>query len=407
MNSIRWNNKNISTVLAAIITVWASAAAGARRSSAVDDGEMIKRYEQWMEQYGRAYSNETEKTQRFSVFRDNAIFIDSFNRAGNHSYTLAINEFADLTNDEFRSSRMGYVPPPPPVAGNATAMPFIYENVTDPPPAVDWIKHGAVTPIKNQEQCVIRMEYVLNDMWLVQPDCLKGVAGVFGSGQDERFYRGRNMLSELALTESNLFEKYAGCCWAFSTVAATEGITKLTTGKLISLSEQQLVDCDRISHGCDGGWMEAGFKYITENRGITTEANYPYTKMQGPCQQSKASAAAARLGGFQIVPKNSEAELLKAVSRQPVSVSIDAAGQPMQFYAGGVFAAQCSTLINHAVTAVGYGTDPSGMKYWLLKNSWGPTWGERGFLRLLRDSGVPEGQCGVATQSSFPLPPPK
>ncbi|VFR02327.1 unnamed protein product [Cuscuta campestris] len=206
-------------------------------------------------------------------------------------------------------------------------------------------------------------------------------------------------------TLSAIYWKKNGCCWAFSTVAATEGITKLTTGKLISLSEQQLVDCDRISHGCDGGWMEAGFKYITENRGITTEANYPYTKMQGPCQQSKASAAAARLGGFQIVPKNSEAELLKAVSRQPVSVSIDAAGQPMQFYAGGVFTAQCSTLINHAVTAVGYGTDPNGMKYWLLKNSWGPTWGERGFLRLLRDSGVPEGQCGVATQSSFPLPP--
>ncbi|CAH9091987.1 unnamed protein product [Cuscuta europaea] len=331
-----------------VLQMWGPyAAAGAATSRSLRSDppdEMVQRYEEWIGQYGRVYSNETEKAQRFTVFRDNAMFIDSFNQARNQSFTLAINEFADLTNEEFRSTRLGYIAPPPSVV----TTPFIYENITALPPTVDWLKSGAVTPIKNQEQC--------------------------------------------------------GCCWAFSAVAATEGLTKITTGKLISLSEQQLVDCDHISHGCNGGWMQAGFKYITENNGITTEQNYPYVKAQGPCQQNKASAMAAKLGGFVNVPQNSEADLMKAVAHQPVSVSIDAAGQEMQFYGGGIFNAACSTIINHGVTAIGYGTDPAGTKYWLIKNSWGANWGEQGYLRLLKDNGVPEGICGIATQASFPLP---
>ncbi|GJV72538.1 senescence-specific cysteine protease SAG39-like protein [Tanacetum coccineum] len=133
-----------------------------------------------------------------------------------------------------------------------------------------------------------------------------------------------------------------------------EGITQLKTGKLISLSEQELVDCD--TSGVDQGY----------------------------------------------VPANSESALLKAVARQPVSVAIDASGSDFQFYSSGVFTGECGTELDHGVTAVGYGTSDDGTKYWLVKNSWGTSWGQEGYIMMERDVDAKEGICGIAMQASYP-----
>ncbi|KAM3200112.1 hypothetical protein P3L10_032473 [Capsicum annuum] len=177
-----------------------------------------------------------------------------------------------------------------------------------------------------------------------------------------------------------------GCCWAFSVVAATEGINKIKTGKLISLSEQELVDCDTSSNmGCEGGLMDDAFKFIIKNHGLTTESNYPYEETDGTCKTGKESNHAAKI-----------------TTNQPVSVAIDANASDFQFYSSGVFTGECGTELDHGVTAVGYGETSDGMEYWLVKNSWGTGWGENGYIRMQRNIDAEEELCGIAMQASYP-----
>ncbi|XP_027072941.2 senescence-specific cysteine protease SAG39-like [Coffea arabica] len=305
------------------------------------EASLTEKHEQWMVEHGRVYKDEAEKAKRFKIFKETVEYIEAFNKAGNKSYVLGINRFSDLTNEEFLSASTGYNYKPRKDVSQGTS--FRYADVSDAPPSMNWRQKGAVTGVKDQAAC--------------------------------------------------------GCCWAFSTVAAVEGIHKLKAGELISLSEQQLVDCDTSSnHGCSGGRMDSAFNFIASN-GIATESEYPYQGADGTCNNDQG---AVQITGYEDVPQNNEDALLQAVSKQPVSVGIEGSGMDFKNYKSGVFSGDCGNNLDHAVTLVGYGTSEDGTKYWLVKNSWGTSWGEDGYMRLQRHTGAPEGLCGIASQASYP-----
>ncbi|KAG5148682.1 hypothetical protein JHK82_015563 [Glycine max] len=305
-------------------------------------------YERWRSHHTVSRSL-GDKHKRFNVFKANVMHVHNTNKM-DKPYKLKLNKFADMTNHEFRSTYAGskvnhhrmFRDMP---RGNGT---FMYEKVGSVPASVDWRKKGAVTDVKDQGHC--------------------------------------------------------GSCWAFSTVVAVEGINQIKTNKLVSLSEQELVDCDTEENaGCNGGLMESAFQFIKQKGGITTESYYPYTAQDGTCDASKANDLAVSIDGHENVPGNDENALLKAVANQPVSVAIDAGGSDFQFYSEGVFTGDCSTELNHGVAIVGYGATVDGTSYWIVRNSWGPEWGELGYIRMQRNISKKEGLCGIAMLASYPI----
>ncbi|XP_030462140.2 ervatamin-B-like [Syzygium oleosum] len=332
----------VSLCLALMLGSWALHAT----SRALPEASMEQKFEQWIHEHGRTYADSEEKGNRFEIFVDNLRFIEDFNHAGNRTFKLDLNAFSDLTAKEFLAIHTG-LSLQPTRRNSPGTMSFPRADVTDVPDSIDWVEKGAVNAIKNQGPC--------------------------------------------------------GCCWAFSTIAAVESITQIKTGNLPELSEQQLVDCNSGNYGCNGGWMDTAFEYIIQNGGITSEANYPYRATDGTCDTSAASSTVAKITGYMEVPTNNEGELLNAVAMQPVSIALDASGREFQSYSSGVFNGNCGTAMTHAVVIVGYGTTEDGTKYWKIRNSWGETWGEAGYMMIQRDFDQPEGLCGLAMHPSYPI----
>ncbi|KAM7498547.1 hypothetical protein LguiA_022961 [Lonicera macranthoides] len=241
-----------------------------------DETTMLKIHEQWMARHGRVYENKLEKETRFKIFKDNVEFVRNFNKAGNRTYKLAINRFADLTNQEFLASHTG------------------------------------------------------------------------------------NLLPSKKISSSTTYNSLA-------------------------------YDTD--------GTATKGFEYVVENGGITSDTEYPYMETEGTCKAT--TSVAARIKRYEQVRPYDEDALLVAVASQPVSVAVDPS--LLHLYGSGIITGECGVKLSHAITAVGYGTDENGTKYWIFKNSWGTSWGENGYVRLARDIGTKGGMCGIAIQAFYPI----
>ena len=298
------------------------------------------------EQYNKVYANPEEEMYRRTVFNNNYNRIEEHNKNEENSFKLEMNQFGDLLSHEYHNKNTYYHLREQPIVSTNT---FI-EIVTDVVDEIDWRDHNAVTPVKNQGQC--------------------------------------------------------GSCWAFSTTGSLEGLNAIQTGKLVSFSEQELMDCSKPEgdQSCNGGLMDYAFQYVIDKQGICTEEEYSYEgKDEDTC---RVCDKVMTITGFTDVDQNNEDALKQAVSQLPVSVAIQANTFQFQFYRHGIFTGNCgnpsSYELDHGVLAVGYGTE-DGQDYWIVKNSWGPTWGDKGYIRLARNVEEKQGKCGIAMQPSFPV----
>ena len=195
-----------------------------------------------------------------------------------------------------------------------------------------------------------------------------------------------------------------GSCWAFSTTGSVEGIVAIKTGKLHNISEQQLVDCssDEGNQGCNGGSMDQAFQYIIDNNGSCSENEYPYVKREEQCKDCNNVVT---ISNYTDIERNDEKMLKRAVSHQPVSVAIQANTPSFQQYSHGIYSDKnCGTQLDHGVLVVGYGSDLlHDMDYWIVKNSWGPDWGENGYIRIQRNTDDNRGLCGITMMPSIPI----
>ncbi|KAJ4952040.1 hypothetical protein NE237_028872 [Protea cynaroides] len=308
------------------------------------DDHLWDLYEKWSSHYNISRGFH-EKQMRFNAFKENAKFIHEFNKK-DALYKVELNIFADMTNHEFLITHTSNL------AMNIHSRPRLQETANDfnynesvkLPSSFDWRTKGAVTDVKDEGQC--------------------------------------------------------GSSWAFSAVAAVEGIHKIKTGELLNLSPQQLVSCDNNSHGCKGGSPIYAYEYIMEHGGITTWENYPYTGSNSNCDESKARLPpSVTIDSYALVPPTESALQFAVATMQPISVAIDATDMSFVHYKSGIYSeSKCGTRQNHAVTVVGYGRE-GGADYWIVKNSWGSKWGENGYIRMHR--GVDS--CGIASFAIYPI----
>jgi len=331
-------------------------------------------FSHYVKEFSKVYSSATLRTREV-IFNTNLAKIKQINadfKSGRKTWFAAVNKFTDLTEQEMNRYK-GFNKNIKSTGSALTLPPF---NMADLPDSVDWRAKNVVSPVKNQGQC--------------------------------------------------------GSCWTFSTIAAVESHVAIKTGTLLTLSEQQIVSCATNptkcggQGGCEGATQELGFNYTRDAGGLATEDAYPYQGVDSPC--NKTISPKATIDGYVRLDTNNATQLLAAIALQgPIAISVAASGAAFQFYGGGVAQGDCGWDVDHAVVAVGYGVD-KGVGYWLVRNSWGPSWGEGGYIRVFRqiDGKTPEvcgtdstpgdgdgcpngpatitvcGECAILSDSSYP-----
>jgi len=327
---------------------------------------LYDRFMDWSREFKMQYMGDDHAYQVYKKWAYNDRYIEEFN-SQNTTYKLGHNQFSGFDSDDFRKYLWG--------------IDYVYEKfafkrssewferlelpaTASLPKEVDWSETGAVTGVKDQGQC--------------------------------------------------------GSCWSFSATGALEGAYYTKYGKSVSFSEQQLVDCDNLrnggrDHGCNGGLMDNAFNWVSKNGGLCYESDYPYvsgtTLESGACDQSCDADPDSKVVAYVDVKPNSDADMMTALSKQPVAIAIEADQIEFQLYKSGVFTGKCGTTLDHGVLVVGYGTDTNGLDYYKVKNSWSSSWGQGGYILLGRGNDPTTkkpyngggGQCGILMEGSFPV----
>eukprot|EP01135_Chromosphaera_perkinsii_P004762 Nk52_evm34s295 gene=Nk52_evmTU34s295 len=310
--------------------------------------QQISEFERWAARQGKEYTSAEIPTFQ-EKFEKNKEFIDEHNKKTDKWYELELNEFADYDETDFKRDYLSSFPKTakksdqPNLLGSAGVSDYYL------PEHVDWRDKNVVIPPKNQGKC--------------------------------------------------------GSCWTFAAIAALESHHALRSNELIELSEQQILDCASNKYygnmGCGGGTLDAAYAYVKDAGGVVTEQSYPYKMVQKECNPNP-NAIAANISHWTDIPAGSEDGLKRALALHgPVAIAIHVSDH-FKFYKSGVYHEEnCPTGeedLNHAVTAVGYGTE-NGKDYWLIKNSWGNSWGLGGYVKIARNAG---NMCGVASMAVYP-----
>jgi C1A family cysteine protease len=291
-------------------------------------------WESFKARYGKVYNSDDTEAAHRATYELN-MQRNADHNALNLGFELGENQFSDLTQEQYRvAAGLGYKESPLDSMNGAVHLGEHVYDGSELAASVDWTTKGAVTAVKDQGQC--------------------------------------------------------GSCWAFSTTGTTEGAYQIATGALKNIAEQQLVDCSGAG-SCSGGNMAGAINYESTTA-MATQASYPYTARNGVCKTSfTAAIPKGGIAGYTSVTHGSKSALQSAIMGRPVSIAIEADQYAFQAYKSGVLSSGCGTSLDHGVTAVGYGTDASGTDYWLVKNSWGTSWGANGYIKISSMSNV----CGV------------
>ncbi|XP_044265939.1 procathepsin L-like [Tribolium madens] len=299
--------------------------------------------------HARAFFDPLEESLRKSIFIKNLEIVEEHNEKyqnGSETYEMGINKFSDFTEEELTNLTGLQLPleiEQPLI--NITEESLFFSLGRSLPASFDWRQRGGVTPVKNQGQC--------------------------------------------------------GSCWAFATLGAIESHYKIRFKRTVSLSEQQLVDCVGRGGGCGGGWMPTAYSYIARNKGVNYNRDYRYQARNGKCRYS-SSKPHITIRGYAAINNNQNEEAVRKMvaTKGPVSVAIHVDTRTFNSYKSGVYNnPSCRGVLNHAVVIVGYGRE-RGLDYWLVKNSWGSTWGQGGYIKMARNR---RNQCGIATHASYPV----
>jgi len=301
--------------------------------------EYQNEFTNFMIKFSKKYTAD-ELFTRYENFKVRLDTVSEWNAQEGNTFTKGIHAYSDMSATEMKAKLNGFRP-----RAESSKNYVIPSSDIELPTSVDWRNQNAVTAVKDQGQC--------------------------------------------------------GSCWAFSTTGSVEGAYALSTKKLISLSEQQLMDCSQAegNESCEGGLMDDAFQFIIKNKGICSEADYPYQEKDEACKTGCSNVA--QISNYADIPSGNETAMGYAVAMQPLSIAIEADQSVFQDYQSGVLnSTLCGTNLDHGVLIVGYGNDAtSGLDYWIVKNSWGKSWGLQGYVWLAR--GV--NQCGLDLASSYPI----